>query len=123
MFPIRNKKDLAMAYIICRDENLCAKWPEEIAELKRNIRAYVHKDRSAGHKVVAENGIDSYTVLVTIPETCESMDDADKWFHDYEYIHMKYEAYDCTGRPFTSWYKIFQRHGQYMAYHHICLDV
>ena len=92
---------------------------------KRELRKFLRdqEEQSAGRRIVKDNGFDGYLLLMELPECLETYEEADEYFRENEYIRPYYTYYDCTGRPFTSWYKLFLRHGRWYAYHSVCFDV
>ena len=102
-----------------------------IVEIKRELRNWAHTDNdfTVGmgypiyHRIVKDDGIDGFVELVTLPEICTTMDEAEEYFTDFVKIDCYPSAYDCTGRPFTSWYKLFQRGDKFYAYHRVSFDV
>lgn len=119
---IRNKNDLRIAYVILR---MCMKGKpnsDRLPELKREIRRYLREHNDSDRRLV-KGDWDSYVLLITLPDFIATAEDADEWFMDREYIERYYTYYDCTGKPFTSWYKLFKRNGRWMAYHSVGVDV
>ena len=115
---IRDKDDLKLAYVILR---MCPN-SDRLPDLKRDIREYLKRDDNPDRYMV-KGDWDFYILLITLPEFIESAEEANEWFMAEEYIEPYYTYYDCTGRPFTCWYKIFQRNGRWMAYHRVNADV
>ena len=121
MIAIKNNHDLRVAYgimksfekdsyLICRD-------------YKRSIRDYHKRNAETDRHIVKDYGIDGYVVLIELPEWIDSENEATEYFEAREYIEPYYTYYDCTGRPFTGWYKVFKRHGRWMVYHRVAFDV
>ena len=104
---------------------------KHIDDTKRALRAYARRDGSVDvgmgfkvdRRIVRDEGIDGYVKLVSIPEVFDTVEDADEFFKDFLEIHCRPSMYDCTGQAFTSWYKLFQRNGQFWAYHSVGFDV
>lgn len=124
---IRNGKDLRRAYQIVRFfKNNDQDTLPTVINIKREIRAYLGEeaDSSLYLRIIKED-FDYYVELLTLGdddgETTET--DAEAYFRETEFIPMTYSAYDCTGRPFTCWYKVFKRRGLWMAYHCVGIDV
>lgn len=94
------------------------------ATVKREIRAYNNRPAPASH-IVKNDGIDGYVELVWLPEELDNAnkDDAADWFRENRYLEFFPTPYDCSGQKFTSWYKLFRRHGHWFAYHSVCIDV
>ena len=144
VYGIKNKKDLKQAYSWMRfiektfAENGVGKGISEnyLKELKRDIRSYAKKNRN-----LYDNGYfkfesryaysygDSdtgYVELIQFPlffGSINSIEEADEFFREWFYVEPYYTYYDCTGRPFTSWYHVFERDGRYYAYHRVAYDV
>lgn len=126
MFVIRNNDDLRLAYQyinILRDV-YCIKnenFNKKIISVKREIRKYTHKKLD---RVLVKNyGIDGHIVLIELPEFLHDEVAADEYFRENELICISPSIYDCTGRAFTSWFKIFKRRNRFFAYHSIAYDV
>ena len=96
-----------------------------LADEKRELRKFLRDqdERGAGNRIVRDYGIDGYVLLVELPEYLETYEEADEYFMENEYIRPYYTYYDCTGRPFTHWYKLFKRRGRWHAYHSVGFDV
>ena len=98
-----------------------------IAAEKRAIREYYHRqDRAAAEqrRVIYSKTIDGYIELIRLPSFIRDRESADEYFQENEYFPIVYSAYDCTGRLFTCWYKIFRRpDGSFWAYHSVGRDV
>lgn len=121
MFKVKNYQDLALAYEILNIAYENGK-NEKAVELKREMRAFTNKPVS-DRRIVRDDGVDGYVVLLPLPECVETMDEAREYFEECEYIHYRPSAYDCTGQAFTSWYKVFSRNGRFWAYHCVSFDV
>jgi hypothetical protein len=118
---IRNNRDLKFAY----DLLLFAKemgHEKKFDQLKREIRAY-NKRPADEARIIKDDGIDGCIVLLPLPERIKHADVAEEYFMETEYRVCRPSAYDCTGQIFTSWFKIFQRHGRFWAYHSLSVDV
>lgn len=103
---------------------------DHVDALKRDLRKFAHKDNMVdvgmGFKVerrIVQSDFDGYIELVSIPTVFDNIYDAESFFEDFIAMPHFNSMYDCTGRPFTAWYKIFKRNGQFYAYHSVCLDV
>ena len=100
-----------------------------IDEIKREVRRWANDngrtDDGYGHRIIKENGIDGYIELVSLPDELCTMKEAERYFKENVYIESVPSMYDCTGRAFTSWYKLFmkQSEGSFYAYHSVCFDV
>lgn len=130
---VRNSSDLKVAYevlsiyseLLSEHEEIEPKKmelvKEKIAEQKREIRKF-HK-KSSDRRLVKDDGIDGYVLLIELPETLENLRDAEEYFEECETIYAAPSMFDCTGQAFTSWFKVFKRRGRFMAYHSIGFDV
>lgn len=102
----------------------------KIKDVKRELRHWAHRDTAVDvgrgfmvkRRIVKDNGVDGYVELVSIPEVFDTATDADEFFRGFLEIQRS-SMYDCTGQAFTRWYKIFQRGGQFWAYHYVGIDV
>ncbi len=126
---VRNKKDLRIAYeLLLMVDSLEEVESKKLQEFKKNTKKeirnfYKKQEEEQKRKLVHDNGIDGYTVLYPLPDFLETLEEATQYFEEEEYIHPTYSIYDCTGKPFTSGYKIFYRHGAFNVYHKISFDV
>lgn len=102
-------------------KRLDAKIAEKKHELRKNRREFYNW--GAERHVVKQFGIDGYIELIELPDTIKTADEAERYFMENEYVPAPNSAYDCTGRLFSGFHKIFLRRGRYMAYHRICFDV
>lgn len=130
---VRNISDLKVAYetlslyskVLSECEDIEPKnmklVKEKIAEQKREIRKFYKRNND--RRLVKDNGIDGYVILIELPETLVNKQDAEKYFEENEEICAVPSMFDCTGQPFTSWFKVFKRRDRFMAYHSICFDV
>jgi hypothetical protein len=93
-----------------------------IAEEKKTIRRIL---RTSSPKeechMVYDNGIDGACLRIKITGVYSKEAAELKFLSEY-YLEPIASAFDCTGRLFTSWYKIVQMHGDWYAYHSICRD-
>ena len=134
MYNIKNKKELSTAYglLRCYKDSLGKEEfeykdvaAELIKEVKAAIRAYHRKEDAAlkaRGRIVEDNGIDGYVALVELPDGLETLEEANAYFEENMYMEVRESQYDCTGQLFTSWYKVFQRSGRFMAYHRVSCD-
>lgn len=121
---IRNKEDLRFAYMLLSEyKKSVRKHNPKAGELKKCIRSYLHLPHC--FRIVRDDGIDGYIKLMQLPEflDSENKEEAIEWFERECYIEPVRSAYDCTGRPFTNWYKVFRRRGHWFAYHSVSFDV
>lgn len=104
---------------------------EYIAELKRELRAWANRKTAVDvgygwmvdRRMVKDNGVDGFVELVSIPDVFDTVEWAEKFFHDFLEMHCRPSQYDCTGQAFTNWYKLFRRNGQFYVYHSVGFDV
>lgn len=126
---VRNKRDLRTAYeLLLMVDSLEEVESKKLQEFKKNTKKeirnfYKKQEEEQKRKLVHDNGIDGYTVLYQLPDFLETLEEAIEYFEEEEYIKPTYSMYDCTGKPFTSGYKIFYRNGSFNVYHAISFDV
>ena len=121
---IRNNEDLRLAYELLSVYKKSGRGDcPKAEELKKRIRSYLHLPHCS--RIIRDDGIDGYVKLIQLPEflNSESKEEAIEWFERECYIEPVRSAYDCTGRPFTNWYKVFWRLGHWFAYHSVSFDV
>lgn len=99
-----------------------------IDEIKREVRRWANKpsnyfDGNVERRLVKEYGIDGFVELVMLPKDIDSEERANSYFREYIYIEPVNSPFDCTGRAFTGWYKLFNRNGRFYAYHSVDMDV
>ena len=107
--------------MISKLENLTAEQNNLLQSLKKQVRE--RNKESNTRRIVKDNGIDGYIELEPLPAEISEKEDAIKFFEENRRIELAPSAYDCTGRPFTGWYKVFKRNGKFYAYHSVCFDV
>ena len=117
---IVNRQDLMNAYRLIRSVGNKKEWKPWMDDIKRKIREYTTETFSV--RLIKED-LDGYVVLKEFPSCVTSEEEAEEWFESEEKILYIPSAYDCTGRAYTSWHKVFQRHGKWMFYHGVGLDV
>ena len=121
---IRSSSDLRLAYeLLTIFKDAGKAYSVKADEMKRQIRSYNSLQYSS--RIVCDDGIDGYVELIQVPYCFDSFskEEVENWFDDnctYGPIHS---AYDCTGRPFTSWFKVFRRQGHWFVYHSVGFDV
>ena len=136
MFNIKDKTSFKMGYVFlatleANEQGDPAMTDFLIPELKKELRHYAHRDNlddvgmgfMVERRIVKEYGIDGYIELISIPAVFETVSEADEFFRDFIYLRAYPSVYDCTGKPFTGWYKLFKRNNQFYAYHRIEFDV
>jgi len=94
-----------------------------IIEEKRAVRAYHRRQNQPKDRRIISGDYEGYIELIELPDCIESYDEAVEYFDEYERIPAWSSPYDCTGRTFTRWGKVFCRNGRYMAYHAVGRDV
>ena len=138
MEPIRNNRELYARIEVTRDyeemlrEKIAELPPEKVAYIKENIierkrscREYMRKHRTAYEDEPRPVKIDgeTYVSRIPLPRNLTSIESAEGWFLDHEYMECRPSMYDCTGQLFTVWYKIIERNGRFHAYHCVSMDV
>ncbi len=130
MYSVSNNKQLGVAYVLlryyeggtngpARDKALIA---ENVKEVKRAIREYVGRPATES-QLVKDYGIDGYIVKFPLPERISTEGEAEEYFLSQHYIEATNSPYDCTGKAFTEWYRIFKIRGRFYAYHSVGFDV
>lgn len=129
MWDIRTKKDALVAYAMLdyyervRGTAVAGDLIDEhVADIKRGLRRFFQKSGPEDRHLVKSDS-ESYIELVELPASLTTQEDADWYFMEHEFMERPCSMYDCTGKLFTSWYKIFTRRGRFMAYHSVCMDV
>ena len=133
-YNIKSKQDYMLYTILLRDLLTLDSTPERddrIIELKRALRAWSHRPVRQftidGYKfssaIAKSYDIDGYVEKITLPEEVETEEEAKEFMENCIWIEPYYTDYDCTGRPFSNWYKVFCRNGKWMAYHSVSFDV
>lgn len=128
---IRNNEDFRMNYKIMLELSKVdpstvdypRKFCDSLAKWKRELREYMHRETDYDHRIVKDNGIDGYIELVRLPDDFSSVEEATSFFEDFMAYRPIPSAYDCTGRMFTAWYKVFKRRGGFWCYHCVGMDV
>ena len=126
---IRNDNDLRDAYMLVlaysqfidkatREGREIGNSANMLAELKRNIRTYQHREAGA-YTLVKDYGVDGYIVRFDMPD----VDDPEAWFDQNERLTMTPSAYDCTGQAFTQWHEYHTLGGRKVCWHSIAFDV
>lgn len=127
MFEIHNNDELRTTYSWVRAYQSAGVENDKyysgfVKLLKRNIRQYVSKPAS-DRRIVKDYGIDGAIILYPLPIEIQTVEEANTFFRCEEYMGRPRSGFDCTGRPFTSWYKIFRRRDRYWVYHGVALDI
>ena len=133
LFNVYDKESARTAYNAVKmfEELKDVNIKDYIDDLKREIRKWTNRkcfvdsffDGDVDRRVVKDYGIDGFIEFVTLPEGIDNEKYADEFFHRYVYIEPVNSLYDCTGKIFTSWYKLFKRKGRFYAYHSVSVDV
>lgn len=117
---IANNRDLRIAYTILALAEEHNK-PDLAMSTKKTIRNYLSLPPK--HRRIIRSSYDDFVELVELPAFIRTAEEADEYFMDALFIEPTYAAWDCTGKPFTRYYKLFQRHNRWMAYHFVNYDV
>ena len=124
---IQSKDDLRMAYWLLNEYKELAAirgWSEKakqtVIEVKKSIRAFLKRDPE---RRIIRGDMDGFVELIEFPESIKTEEQAISYFENEIFIPVYYSQYDCTGRPSTSGYKIFQRRGRFHVYHSVIFDV
>lgn len=122
---INNARDLRIAYEILGDLNAdtrgLSRLKDHADRIKREIRKYHARPVDAAR--IVRSDYDSLLVVLPLPVSLETKEEADAYFMGHHYRECYPSAYDCTGQIFTTWYKVFRRGGQFWAYHATAMDV
>ena len=96
-----------------------------VITLKKEIREYLGEEADSRlYRRIIKSDSDYCVELLTLGEdTGETETEAEDYFRETEFIPTPHSVYDCTGKPFTCWYKVFKRRGLWMAYHCVGFDV
>ncbi len=94
---------------------------DEIVSLKKEIREW--QGRKPEAVIVRDDGIDGYVEKRRLPEWIRSREEGEDYFKDMYFIPVYRTCYDCTGRPFTSWYSVKEMNDGFYAYHCVRYDV
>ena len=118
---IENTRDLRFWYSYLRMQNDLPLINEALVkEVKQKIRTYTNAPGDETRYL--DEDFDGVTLLFPLPEDLKSTEAAVEYFREALYIHFVPSPYDCTGRPFTSWFKVFKRGNRFWAYHRIGRD-
>lgn len=122
MFKIRGRDDLHFAYSLLGLLKKQGARDEQMNEIKKEIRRY-YKGDVKDRRIIHEDGIDGYTVLIRCPENVSDDESAEEWFDYEERRECRPSMYDCTGQPFTIWHRFVERRGGWYCYHRVGFDV
>ena len=123
---IENYKQLEVAYeVLLLYTNNKKNNKPYVIELKKAVRNFHKRQEEKTRNIinVFNYDYDGYTKLQVLPEYIETFEEAKEYFEEYLYIPVYRTYYDCTGKPFTSWYKICKRNNRFYVYHRIDYDV
>lgn len=126
MTKVRNYDDVEWKLFIIRT---LEKHPTEynkqvVIASKREVRKF-YKEVCAPktHWIIKDEG-DAYTELTELPNSGNlTYKEAYDYFENYLSIPVPNSPYDCTGRPFTVWFKPVFRRGKWYVYHRVNFDV
>ena len=93
-----------------------------IKTCKRALRQFAHREVGYERKVI-KGDYDGYIELVRLPDDLNSVEQATEFFQDFFSYPPICSPYDCTGKPFTQWFKVFTRNNGFYAYHSVGIDV
>lgn len=105
------------------DESIRKQREAHVAGIKRSLRQYANRDTSFDRRIIKDEGMDGFIALERLPDDIKGLDEAKEFFERFMSFPRTNSMYDCTGRPVTSWFKVFQRRGRYYAYHSVSFDV
>ena len=93
-------------------------------DIKKALRAYYKKEQNADpFKLVADYSIDGYIQRITMPDTIQNAEDAERYYLNNYYKECKPSQYDCTGQLFTAWYKVGTLNGRPTVWERVCADI
>ena len=124
MLAIHSKEDLRLAYERLSIFQEVGKGDcQKAAELKKRIRSYSKLPRRS--RIVSDDGFDGYVELIELPDDFDDLsgEEAIEWFDRNCTLGPICSPYDCTGKPFTVWFKAFRRRGHWFVYHSVAFDV
>jgi len=120
---IKNARELRNAYEVIQVlQNSGMGDHPIVGEIKRKIRSFLKLPNSGR---IIRSDFDGYIKIEQLPEYMADWRKSDvvEWFEDRCYIQPRNSLYDCTGAPFTRWYKIFRRQEKWFVYHSVGFDV
>lgn len=128
---IRNNNDLRIKYEALRmfielaeemGKQNDAKLQDAIKEYKKEIRGYLNRRNKQSlfrGTLVKDYGCDGLIEKIVVPF---DIADAEIWFENEIYMPPINSAYDCTGRAFSGWHRIYKQGGRTVIYHRVCID-
>ena len=98
-----------------------------LAEYKHRLRYTMEEEawhRFTAGRCIKDFGDGSAIMLVPILEAYfnSPLDEVARIFENNYEMHCANSPYDCTGQPYTAWYKLVNRRGMWYAYHYIGID-
>ena len=98
-----------------------------LAEYKHNLRQSMEEEswqKFTAGRCIKDFGDGSAIMLVPIREAYSNstLDEVARIFENNYEMHCPNSPYDCTGQPYTAWYKLVNRRGMWYAYHCIGID-
>jgi len=122
---VHSNSDLRKAYELIKVYTDCGKGNAvTVVDTKREIRKYLKRKQYGvlNGVLVKDYGIDGYIEKIELPFVFGD-EEAEMYFENNIRIPYYPSQYDCTGKAFTSWRKIFKNSkGRYICYHRVCVD-
>ena len=98
-----------------------------ILKYKKDIRTYYNRLSASDNTylVYANETGDGYVEKVKLPILGNyTKKEVEELFEENYFIQCPNSPWDCTGRPFTSYFLVYKNsYGEWWAYHSISLDV
>ena len=126
MEPIGNNRELKIAYEVLTEiqNSKTGKSKEVSCGIKSRIRDYFRERECELKRSCIKNYGDGTAIfLEELPGWIKTESQAKSWFEYNRYLESPHTAFGCTGKLFTSWFKVVCRKGRYYAYHYISCDV
>lgn len=126
MTRVRNYDDVEWKLLIIR---MAQEYPTEYNKqvaiaCKKKIREFYKKVCAPKTRWTIKDEGDAYTELVELPNSGNlTYKEAYDYFESCLSIPAPNSLYDCTGKPFTIWFKPVFRRGKWYVYHRVNLDV
>lgn len=128
---INNRSELKAVYETLLFLNECAQRQvknrralnKRIKETKLRIRDYHNRLKENTFHIIHDDGIDGYISLEQAPNFLKTKEEVEEWFEETNVLVARPSLYDCTGQPFTSWYKVVERREKFFVYHCVGFDV
>ena len=93
-----------------------------IDDMKRSLREYAHRPLPED-RLIYWNDYGYMTMLEMMPVWVKTEEEAEEYFDEEMRMVCRPSIYDCTGDLFTISHKIFRRHGRFMVYHSMGMDI